>query len=190
MLQQYLEAGRIVTTHGVRGEMKLEVWCDGPQQLRGVKTLWRGPGTGPLRVRSLRAAGQAALLCLEGVDDLDAARALRGTVLYFDRAEAPLPAGRWFRADLIGCEVVDAHTGVCYGVVTDLQHPGPQDIYTVRTPAGSEYLLPGVPAFIHTQDPEHGRILVTPIPGLLDGDAAVEPPEPGAEEENEDGNAH
>ena len=101
---------------------------------------------------------------------LDAARALRGQVFYFDRNDATLPAGRWYVADLIGCEVRDADTGKVYGVVTSVDHPGAQDIYTVKAPSGKEYMFPGVDAFLKERNPPEGYLLVTPIPGLLDDD--------------------
>ena len=148
-MQQYLEAGKVVTTHGVRGEMKLELWCDGVAFLKKVGRLYPSRNGGKCyQIKSIRAQGQMALLQLEGVDDMDAARALRGQVFYFDRNDATLPAGRWYVADLIGCEVRDADTGKVYGVVTSVDHPGAQDIYTVKSPSGKEYMFPGVDAFL------------------------------------------
>lgn len=126
------------------------------------------------KIVSIRPQGQMALLQLEGVNDMDAARALRGQVFYFDRSDATLPAGRWYVADLIGCEVRDADTGKVYGVVTSVDHPGAQDIYTVKAPNGKEYLFPGVDAFLKERNPPEGYILVTPIPGLLDDDCDSE----------------
>ena len=94
-MQQYLEAGKVVTTHGVRGEMKLELWCDGVAFLKKVGRLYTSLNGGKCyQIKSIRAQGQMALLQLEGVDDMDAARALRGQVFYFDRDDATLPAGR------------------------------------------------------------------------------------------------
>ena len=170
-MQQYLEAGKVVTTHGVCGEMKLELWCDGVAFLKKVGRLYPSRNGGKCyQIKSIRAQGQMALLQLEGVDDMDAARALRGQVFYFDRNDATLPAGRWYVADLIGCEVRDADTGKVYGVVTSVDHPGAQDIYTVKSPGGKEYMVPGVDAFLKERNPPEGYILVTPIPGLLDDD--------------------
>ena len=139
-MQQYLEAGKVVTTHGVRGEMKLELWCDGVDFLKKAGRLFpSAQGGRAYKITSIRPQGQMALLQLEGVNDMDAARALRGQVFYFDRNDATLPAGRWYVADLIGCEVRDADTGKVYGVVTSVDHPGAQDIYTVKSPSGKEY---------------------------------------------------
>ena len=97
-MQQYLEAGKVVTTHGVRGEMKLELWCDGVNFLKkGGQAVPLGTGRQGYKIVSIRAQGQMALLQLEGVDDMDAARALRGQVFYFDRNDATCPqaAGMW-----------------------------------------------------------------------------------------------
>ena len=151
-MQQYLEAGKVVTTHGVRGEMKLELWCDGVNFLKKVGRLYASAQGGRAwKIVSIRAQGQMALLQLEGND-------------------ATLPAGRWYVADLIGCEVRDADTGRVYGVVTSVDHPGAQDIYTVKAPSGKEYMFPGVDAFLKERNPPEGYLLVTPIPGLLDDD--------------------
>ena len=110
-MQQYLEAGKVVTTHGVRGEMKLELWCDGVDFLKKAGRLFpSAQGGRAYKITSIRPQGQMALLQLEGVNDMDAARALRGQVFYFDRNDATLPAGRWYVADLIGCEVRAAST--------------------------------------------------------------------------------
>ena len=78
-MQQYLEAGKVVTTHGVRGEMKLELWCDGVDFLKKTGRLYpSAQGGKAYKILSIRPQGQMALLQLEGVSDMDAARALRG----------------------------------------------------------------------------------------------------------------
>ena len=142
-MQQYLEAGKVVTTHGVRGEMKLELWCDGVDFLKKTGRLYASAKGGKCyNITSIRPQGQMALLQLEGVNDMDAARALRGQVFYFDRSDATLPEGRWYVADLIGCEVRDADTGKVYGVVTSVDHPGAQDIYTVKVPQRQGIYVP------------------------------------------------
>ena len=168
-MQQYLEAGKVVTTHGVRGEMKLELWCDGVDFLKKVGRLYpSAQGGKAYKILSIRPQGQMALLQLEGVNDMDAARALRGQVFYFDRSDATLPEGRWYVADLIGCEVRDADTGKVYGVVTSVDHPGAQDIYTITDEKGNKWQLPAVPEFVKERVPEEGYVLVAPISGMFD----------------------
>lgn len=167
-MQQYLEIGRIVAPHGVTGEMKLELWCDGADFLKGVARLYRtAQGGGEVRVTGLRPHKNMALLRLERVEDMDAARALVGRVLWADRADLRLPAGACFIQDLLGCRVLDADTGCCYGTVADVSHPAAQDIYTVKAGDGAEYRFPGVAQFLVEKRPEEGFIRVRPISGMF-----------------------
>lgn len=177
-MQQYLEAGKIVTTHGVRGEMKAELWCDGAEFLAGFKTLYfSAGGTAPRAVTSVRPHKGMALITLEGVGSIEQARPFLGRVFYIARAEASLPAGKYFLQDLIGLEVRDAATGQVYGKVVSVTHPAAQDVYTVLTPAGEERHFPGVPEFLKELHPAEGYLLVAPIPGMFSeaesGDAPV-----------------
>ena len=186
MLQQYIEAAKIVTTHGIRGEMKIEFWCDDADFLKRFKVLYFDKaGTQPVRVRSVRPIGRMGLIVLDGVEDMDAARALCGRILYFDRKDARLPKDTWFYQDLVGCQVRDADTGHVYGTVKSVDHPGPQDIYTVAGPNGEEYRFPGVDAFLKELNPPEGYIRVAPIPGMFDDGAYNDrPPQPNAKKEN------
>ena len=167
-MQQYLEAGKVVTTHGVRGEMKLELWCDGVDFLKKTGRLYASAKGGKCyNITSIRPQGQMALLQLEGVNDMDAARAQVGRVYYLAKADARLPKGRYFIDDLLGCDVVDAETGRVYGQLTNVDRPAAQDIYTVTDAAGGEHMLPAVPEFVKQIDIEARRIAVTPIEGMF-----------------------
>ena len=167
-MQQYLEIGRIVAPHGVTGEMKLELWCDSVAFLSRLPRVYRTAlGEGEMRVAGLRPHKNMGLLRLEGVNDMDAARAMVGRVLYIDRADVRLPQGTFFIQDLLGCRVLDADTGACYGTVSDISHPAAQDIYTVRDENGAETLFPAVKPFLKQVDLENGRVLVEPIPGMF-----------------------
>ena len=167
-MQQYLEAGKVVTTHGVRGEMKLELWCDGVDFLKKVGRLYpSAQGGKAYKILSIRPQGQMALLQLEGVNDMDAARAQVGRVYYLAKADARLPKGRFFIDDLLDCEVVDAETGRVYGRLTNVDRPAAQDIYTVTDTAGGEHMLPAVPEFVKNIDIDARKILVTPIEGMF-----------------------
>ena len=115
----------------------------------------------------VRAQGNAILLRLEGVCDMDAARALVGRTYYFAKADARLPKGRFFIDDLLGCEVIDADTARVYGTLTAIDHPAAQDIYTVTDAEGGTHMLPAVPEFVKQLDPDNRRILVTPIEGMF-----------------------
>ena len=167
-MQEYLPACKIVTTHGVRGEMKALPLCDGAAFLSGFKTLYAtADGAGPRRLLGVRAQGNMLLVRLEGVADMDAARALVGQVFYIDRADAKLPRGHYFQADLLGCRLIDAESGRDYGEITQVSHPGAQDIYTVACPDGSTALFPAVKPFLVKICIEDRKVLVSPIPGMF-----------------------
>ena len=168
-MQEYLPACKIVTTHGVRGEMKAQPLCDGAKFLSGFKALYTAAdGAGEHRLLGVRAQGNMLLVRLEGIGDMDAARAMVGRTLYLRKSEARLPEGRFFIDDVLGCEVRDAASGQVYGTVSEVSHPAAQDVYTVTDPDGGEHMIPVVPEFVQEIDVEARCVLVTPIPGMFD----------------------
>ena len=167
-MQNYLPACKIVSTHGVRGEMKALPLCDGAAFLAKFKRLFTSAdGAGETRVLGVRAQGNVILLRLDGVTDMDAARAQVGRTYYLARADAKLPRGRYFIDDLLGCDVVDADTDRVYGQLTNVDRPAAQDIYTVTDGAGEEHMLPAVPEFVKKIDIDARKIFVTPIEGMF-----------------------
>lgn len=167
-MQNYLPACKIVSTHGVRGEMKALPLCDGAAFLAKFKRLFTSAdGAGETRVLGVCAQGNVILLRLDGVTDMDAARAQVGRTYYLAKADAKLPRGRYFIDDLLGCDVVDADTGRVYGQLTNVDRPAAQDIYTVTDGAGEEHMLPAVPEFVKKIDIDARKIFVTPIEGMF-----------------------
>ena len=167
-MQNYLPACKIVSTHGVSGEMKALPLCDGAAFLAKFKRLFTSAdGAGETRVLGVRAQGNVILLRLDGVTDMDAARAQVGRTYYLAKADAKLPRGRYFIDDLLGCDVVDADTDRVYGQLTNVDRPAAQDIYTVTDGAGEEYMLPAVPEFVKKIDIDSRKIFVTPIEGMF-----------------------
>lgn len=167
-MQNYLPACKIVSTHGVRGEMKALPLCDGAAFLAKFKRLFTSAdGAGETRVLGVRAQGNVILLRLDGVTDMDVARAQVGRTYYLAKADAKLPRGRYFIDDLLGCDVVDADTDRVYGQLTNVDRPAAQDIYTVTDGAGEEHMLPAVPEFVKKIDIDARKIFVTPIEGMF-----------------------
>lgn len=159
---ELLEGGQIVNTHGVKGEVKIDSWCDFPDDLAAVGTLYIDGA--PVAVRSARVHKNCVLAALEGVDGIDAAIALKGKIVQVRREDIPLPEGQVFMADLIGLKVVDADTGAELGVLTDVLTPSIQKIYVVR--GAREILIPAVDEFIREVDLESGVVKVHLIEGM------------------------
>ena len=156
-----LEIGKIVGTHGVRGELRVEPWCDSPAFLAGFTAVFlRGT---PYQVQSARTHKSLVLMKLEGVESVEAAQALRDSVLYIDRSDCALPEGRYFIRDLIGLAVFDGEERV--GTLYDVLNAPAHDVYVVRGGDG-EHMIPAVPEFVKEVDLEQGVIRVALIEGM------------------------
>ena len=163
-MQQYLEAGKAVTTHGVRGELKLELWCDGVEFLKKAGRLYSSvKGGKAYNIESIRPQGQMALLKLEGVDDVNAAMTFKGREISILRADAKLPKGAFFISDIIGASVV-TEDGAEIGKLVDVLERPASNIYVVK--GETEHLIPAVPEFIMSTDAENGVITVRLIEGM------------------------
>ena len=168
MKKRYLECGKVVSTHGVRGEIKVKPWCDSPEFLCGFDTLYLdADGINPLRVVSARAHKGMALILPDGINTIDRAAALRGKILYIDRNDAP-DDGRPFLQDLIGLTVRDVDTNEIYGKLADIIETGANDVYVVRGDCGRELLVPVIEQVIIETDIDGGEITIRPLEGLFD----------------------
>lgn len=161
--------GEIVGTHGVKGELRVNPWSDTPCFLKQFQILYLdSAGTRAVKVTSARVHGNLVLLCLLGIDSVEAAQAMRGKVLFMRRKDAALADGDYFIAELIGCEVRDAdNPGTFYGTITDVSRTGANDVWHIRDDLGRESLLPAVAEFVIHTDIEKGLVQIRPIEGML-----------------------
>ncbi|MGI5491879.1 ribosome maturation factor RimM [Microtetraspora malaysiensis] len=169
-----LVVGRIGRPHGVRGEVTVEVRTDDPE-LRfapGTALATDPASAGPVEVEGARWHKDILLLSLVGVDDRDAAEALRGTLLVIDSADLPPSEDpdEFRDHQLIGLSVVTA-AGDPVGEVADVLHHG-QDLLVVRRPSRGDAYVPFVKALVPEIDLEKGVLVVDAPPGLLDLDEA------------------
>ena len=167
MKQPYLECGKIINTHGFRGTVKLESWCDTPNVLASLKTLYflQGGQYTPRRVLHASVFKQFVLMDLEGVESEEAANALRNVEVFAAREDLPVEEGSFFIAELIGLPVKHADTNAMLGKLVDVNTANARDLYVVKNQKGELY-IPSVPEFITKIDPDEA-IYVRPSPGLL-----------------------
>lgn len=160
-MKEFVEAGKIVNTHGVAGEIKIEVWLDSPEYFKKFKRLYIGGEE--KRILSARAYKSFIIARLEGVDDLSAAMALKGRTVEILRADAHLKKGEFFVQDILGFTVVDEQ-GREVGRLVDAQELPASMIYVVR--GEREHLIPAVKEFILSIDAEKEQIRVHLIEGM------------------------
>ncbi len=168
MQKRFLECGRIVATHGVRGDVRAQHWCDSAEFLCGFSVLYTDGGARRLEVESARVHKNMPLLKFTGVDTIDAALPLRGKTLFLDRDDAPpLPDGQFYIQDLLGLAVTDADSGAVYGTLTDILATGANDVYEITRPDGQKLYAPAIPDVVIARDIAAGVIRIRPLEGLF-----------------------
>ncbi|MCC8192447.1 MAG: ribosome maturation factor RimM [Ruminococcus sp.] len=169
-MEKFLEIGKIVSVHGLAGDVKVEVWCDSPEVLCRFKTLYFSKGERKVKVKKSRVQKNMAILKLEGFDSVEQAQTLRNKILYADRESVNLPEDTYFIADLIGMEVINFESGESYGKITDVTQTGANDVYHIKSAEGKMYYVPAIADVVKTTDIESGVMKITPLRGLFDED--------------------
>jgi len=159
---KYLEAGKIVNTHGVRGEVKLQPWADSPDLFNSLDRLYID-GV-PIGILSVRVHKGCIIAALDGVTDFDGAIRLKNKTVFIDRDEVHLEEGRHFVADLIGLMAIDAKDGSDLGVVAEVLPLPANDVYVIK--GDRERLIPAVPEFIEEHNIDGGYIKFRLIDGM------------------------
>ncbi len=167
MKKQFLDSGRIVGTHGIKGEVRIEQWCDSPAFLAAFKKLYLDDrGERAIEVSS-RPHKNITLCKIKGVDTIEDAERLRGKVVYIDRDDVKLGEGVHFVQDLIGLEVRDCDTGEAYGEISDVLRTGANDVYEIKRD-GKTYLAPVIDEVITEINTDGGYVLMRPMKGIFD----------------------
>ncbi len=162
MKEQYLEAGKIVSTHGVRGEVKVLPWADSPEFLTRFRTFYLNNGTHSLTVEFSRVQKTVVLIKFRGVDTVEDAQKLRDRVISIARDDPGIPAGTVFQADLIGLPVRAA--GEEIGRIAEILSMPASEVWVVK--GEHEYMIPNVKAFIPEIDLSLGYVNVNLIEGM------------------------
>ncbi len=167
MKKQFLEMGKVVTTHGIRGEVRVQAWCDSPELLCEFDHLYLENGK-PVTILSARVHKNVVIVKLDGVDTVEAAQQWRGVILYVDRAELDLPEDTYFIQDLMGLSVYDTRDGRCYGEIVDITQTGANDVYHIKDDNGVVVLVPAIADVVKLTDIDGGRMEILPLRGLFE----------------------
>ncbi|MEB3222749.1 MAG: ribosome maturation factor RimM [Candidatus Sericytochromatia bacterium] len=167
----WLNLAQVVTTFGVRGELKVRPETDDPLRLRDLREVSALLATGAREVLAvehvtLRKDG-VVLAKFKGHDDPETAARLRQAWLQVPYAEAKRVPGKVLYADVLGMAAVDTATGEHLGEITDVLRAG-QDLLQITRPGGAEVLIPWVDAFVAAVDLEANEVRLHLMEGLLD----------------------
>ena len=162
MRNRFLEAGKIVNTHGLRGEVRIQPWADSPDFLAGLERLYIDGA--PVEIRSARVHKSNVIAALGDVTDIDGAIRLKNKTVFIDRDDVQIEEGRYYVADLVGLCAIEADTGNELGTVADVLPLPSNDVYVVR--GDREILVPAVPDYVREVNIEAGYVKLRLIEGM------------------------
>ncbi|MCR5015165.1 MAG: ribosome maturation factor RimM [Ruminococcus sp.] len=167
MKKEFLEAGKIVTTHGIRGEVKIMPYTDTPELLAEFDRLFMGRNKDEVTIVRSRVFKNMVIAKIDGVDTPEDAEKLRNKLLYMHRDDLELGEDTYFIQDLIGMEVRDADSDELYGVIDDVMQTGANDVYVVKS-ADKELLVPAIADVVISTDIDGNVMTIRPLDGLFD----------------------
>ena len=168
MIKQYLETGKIVGTHGIKGMVRVQPWSDSGEFLKNFKYFYLdSAGNSALKAVKIQPHGGVVLIAFKGIETVEQAEKFRGSRLYINRDDISLPLGRYFIDDLIGCSVFDADSGKKYGEISEVSQTGANDVWHISD-SGKEYLLPAIDDVIVSVAPKEERVVIRPMKGIFD----------------------
>jgi 16S rRNA processing protein RimM len=163
----FLVVGKLRHSHGLRGEILMEVVTDFPERIRPGNNLYIGDNHQPMRIASCRVHSGNLLLAFDGIDTPEEVGQLRNQWVYVPASDRPpLSEGEYYHHQLLGLEVT-SEEGAELGKITHILETGANDVYVVRSDSGKEVLLPAIQSVILNIDLENGQVLVHLLPGLL-----------------------
>ena len=169
-MENLLEIGKIVNTHGLRGEVKVVPWTDTPEDFETVESVFVKIKREykPLTVASVRYQKNNLIVKFKEYDNINDVEVFKGMTLYCDRDElGELPEGVYYIVDLIGLDVV-TEDGNRVGVISDVFNTGANDIYDVKREGKKNLLLPVIDEVVKEIDMEKRQVTVNIMEGLDD----------------------
>lgn len=165
--------GKVLTTWGIRGELKVEPTTDHPERFKHLERVFlvKDGSVEEGRVESARLHKGAVLLKLSGIDSANDGEPLRGCTVEIPTDEAmPLPEGSYYVFEVMGVEVRSTD-GESLGTVVDVMRLPANDVYVVkpRDPSAKPFMVPAVRDIVKAIDPDSGVMVISVLPGMIEG---------------------
>ena len=170
---QFYDVAKVLTTHGLNGEVKVALITDFPEErfATGSKLALKNDHEKTLTVKSGRPFKQFWLVQFEEIRNIEQAEKLRGKILVVNEEnQQELPDGLYYYRDILDCDVIDNETGERIGKITDIQSPGANDVWEVTEDSGKEFLIPFIEDVVKKVDVPNKKVYVELMEGLRDED--------------------
>lgn len=168
-MEEFLKAGVITSTHGVRGEVKVFPVTGEPERFRNLKKVYLDTGRErmELEIAGVKFFKQFAILKFRGIDNINDIEKYRGCSLWVTRDDAvPLEEDEYYIGDLIGMQVY-TEDGMSFGKLKDVMETGANDVYIISTEEHGEVLVPAIHECILDVDVENRSMKIHLLPGLI-----------------------
>jgi len=163
---ELIETGKIVGTHGIAGDVKVQAWADAPDVLLDFEYVYIDGRRFDIEYAKIHKNN--VLYKFYGIDNLNKAELLRNKIIYVERSFFDLEDGEYFIKDLLTLSVFDVDTGVNYGMITDVLKTGANDVYQITDENGVIRMIPAIGDVIIETDIESKIMKIRPLNGLFD----------------------
>lgn len=166
----YIELGKITTTHGINGFLKIDGWCDDLKIFNNLKKIYLDSyGKENLDIDKIKLNKTYALIKFRDIDTINEAQKYKDGIIYIKREDLKLKKGEILIQDLIGVEVYDyLKQDIFYGKIKEVIKTGANDVYVISKGNEKEKLIPVIEDVIKNKDLENGKIYINVIEGLFD----------------------
>ncbi len=162
-----IEIGKVVNTHGLRGHVKVEPWCDGIETFEYLNRVF--VNNIEYGVESVKLQKNLFLLKLAKLDSIEEAEKLKNKIIYANEDDMPpLPEGVFYIKDIMGLSVFDGEKFI--GEISDWIETGANNVYVIKRPNGKEVLIPAIDSVIKEIDIENKKMSVNMLEGLMEDD--------------------
>lgn len=173
MIQEYITVGKLVNTHGLKGEVRIWPETDFPEERfkKGKSLYLFAPGQAEpiqLTISSVKPYKNMYNMTFKGIDSIHQVEKWKGGLLKVNKEDRiPLGEGEFYFRDIVGCQVFSQENGECLGEVTEILQPGANDVWVIKRPNGKEALIPYIDDVVKKVDVKEKTVIIYPMPGLL-----------------------
>ena len=163
----YIRVGKILNTHGIKGDLKVLPLTNEPSRFEKLKTIFIDNENNKVEITKVWYNKGFVMLKLEGYNDINEVIKFKNCYILIDEKDAlKLPENSFFISQIIGLRVF-CSDGNELGEIVEVLQPGANDVYVVRG-NNKEYLIPAVKEFVKEINLDNNKMIIEPIEGLIE----------------------
>ena len=166
----FLEIGKVVSVHGIKGFIKVIAWCDDILIFKTLSFLYlNSEKVYKYKIQEIKFVKNSVLIAFEGIDSIEIAQKLIGKIIYVKRSDLKIKKGETYIKDLIGVKIFDfKDKNIYYGKIIQVIKTGANDVYQIVDDQNNEKFVPVIEDVIIKKDLANSKIYIKPLRGLFD----------------------